>query len=148
MATAFLAWARSPAAREYFFSTHFWGPVANWGLPLAALADLSKDEEVISGTMTTALACYSMVFMRFAWRVQPRNYLLFACHATNATAQSVQDLRFVNYWYNGGREKKLGITDGVDALEKVESEVKSAKDGLVRGKDEVVRKAEEAVGRK
>lgn len=54
----------------------------------------------------------------------------------------------MNYWYNGGREKKLGITDGVDALEKVESEVKSAKDGLVRGKDEVVRKAEEAVGRK
>ena len=33
--------------------------VANWGLPLAALADLRKDEEVISGTMTSALACYS-----------------------------------------------------------------------------------------
>ncbi len=33
--------------------------VANWGLPLAALADLKKDEEMISGTMTTALACYS-----------------------------------------------------------------------------------------
>jgi len=55
--------------------------VANWGLPLAAMADLRKDEEVISGTMTTALALYSyvqfhtgdtsfdrkprMVFMRF-----------------------------------------------------------------------------------
>ncbi|EIM83518.1 UPF0041-domain-containing protein [Stereum hirsutum FP-91666 SS1] len=103
---SFLNWARSPAAREYFFSTHFWGPVANWGLPLAALADLSKDEEVISGTMTSALTCYSLVFMRFAWRVQPRNYLLFACHATNATAQSVQGVRFLNYWYNGGKEKK------------------------------------------
>ena len=34
---------------------------SNWGLPLAALADLKKDEEVISGTMTTALACYSWV---------------------------------------------------------------------------------------
>jgi len=96
-------------AREYFFSTHFWGPVANWGLPLAALADLKKDEELISGTMTTALACYSMVFMRFAWRVQPRNYLLFACHLTNATAQSVQEVRFVNYWLRGGREEKLGL---------------------------------------
>lgn len=40
-----------------------------------------------------------------AWRVIPRNYLLFACHATNATAQSVQDARFVNYWYFGGKEK-------------------------------------------
>ena len=33
--------------------------VANWGLPLAALADLKKDEEVISGPMTTALGAYS-----------------------------------------------------------------------------------------
>lgn len=45
--------------------------------------------------------------MRFAWRVQPRNYLLFACHATNATAQLVQEGRFINYWYNGGREKRI-----------------------------------------
>ncbi|KAI0308961.1 mitochondrial pyruvate carrier, partial [Amylostereum chailletii] len=104
MASAFAAWIRSPAAREYFFSTHFWGPVANWGLPLAALADLTKDEEVISGTMTSALTGYSLVFMRFAWRVQPRNYLLFACHATNATAQTTQGVRFINYWYRGGKE--------------------------------------------
>lgn len=47
-----------------------------------------------------------------AWRVQPRNYLLFACHTTNATAQTIQGARFVNYWYNGGREKKLGMTEG------------------------------------
>ncbi|KAL0951215.1 hypothetical protein HGRIS_007938 [Hohenbuehelia grisea] len=127
MSSTFFTWLRSPAAREYFFSTHFWGPVANWGLPLAALADLQKDEEVISGTMTTALACYSMVFMRFAWRVQPRNYLLFACHATNATAQSIQDVRFVNYWYNGGREKKLGITGELkDDVSKVKGKVTEA----------------------
>ncbi|KIK07009.1 hypothetical protein K443DRAFT_129575 [Laccaria amethystina LaAM-08-1] len=124
MSSTFFTWLRSPAAREYFFSTHFWGPVANWGLPLAALADLRKDEEVISGTMTTALACYSMVFMRFAWRVQPRNYLLFACHLTNATAQSVQEFRFVNYWHMGGREKNLGITD--EAVQPVTGEVTKA----------------------
>lgn len=41
-----------------------------------------------------------------AWRVQPRNYLLFACHATNATAQLAQGARFVNYWYMGGKENK------------------------------------------
>jgi len=115
MASAFMQWARSPAAREYFFSTHFWGPVANWGLPLAALSDLRKDEEIISGTMTTAMAAYSMVFMRFAWAVQPRNYLLFACHATNATAQSVQGGRFINYWYLGAREKKFSTTGDVVA---------------------------------
>jgi len=106
MASTFMNWLRSPASREYFLSTHFWGPVANWGLPLAAIADLSKDPEVISGPMTTALGSYSMVFMRFAWRVIPRNYLLFACHITNATAQSTQGYRFIRYWYMGGKEDK------------------------------------------
>lgn len=62
---------------------------------MAAIADLKKDEEVISGTMTTALACYSTVFSWFAWRVTPRNYLLMACHMTNASAQIVQGGRFV-----------------------------------------------------
>ncbi|CAE7224484.1 unnamed protein product [Rhizoctonia solani] len=142
MASTFVNWLRSPAGREYFFSTHFWGPVANWGLPLAAIADLSgKDEEMISGTMTTALACYSTVFMRFAWRVQPRNYLLFACHATNATAQSAQLARFVNYWHLGGREKRLGasgvvlqdaVTKGKAAAEATKAEAAGAVEAVKR----------------
>lgn len=36
----------------FFFSTHFWGPVANWGIPIAALADINKDPKYISGKMT------------------------------------------------------------------------------------------------
>ncbi|CAD6893072.1 unnamed protein product [Tilletia controversa] len=131
MASGFSAWLRSPAAKEYFFSTHFWGPVANWGLPLAAIADLKKDEEVISGSMTTALAAYSTVFMRFAWRVQPRNYLLFACHMTNATAQYTQLARFCRYHYFGGREAALkdSITDaGEKAKGAVKSVAQSVKD--------------------
>jgi hypothetical protein len=129
MASTFFHWLRSPAAREYFFSTHFWGPVANWGLPLAAIADLKKDEDLISGTMTTALSAYSMVFMRFAWKVDPRNYLLFACHVTNTTAQLTQGYRFVNYWYRGGREKKLlEATSSPDAVQgSVTEAVKAAR---------------------
>jgi len=48
-----------------------------------------------------------------AWRVDPRNYLLFACHATNATAQILNDARFVRYWYMGGRDLKIakGLSD-------------------------------------
>ncbi|PWN26282.1 UPF0041-domain-containing protein [Jaminaea rosea] len=114
MASRFFAWAKSPQARDYFFSTHFFGPLANWGLPLAALADLSKDEEVISGTMTAALCSYSIVFSRFAWRVTPRNYLLLACHATNATAQAVQGGRFLNYNYFGGKEKRQKEAGGLE----------------------------------
>ncbi|KAJ3370764.1 pyruvate transporter mpc1 [Allomyces arbusculus] len=90
----------------YCYRLHFWGPVANWGLPLAAIADMKKDPEVISGNMTIAMSVYSILFMRFAWMVKPRNYLLLGVHVTNETAQLIQGYRFVNYWYLGGKEKK------------------------------------------
>ena len=72
-------------------TTHFWGPVANWGIVLSAVYDMStKGPEKISGPLTMALSMYSMMFMRFALRVQPRNYLLFACHVCNTVVQAVQ----------------------------------------------------------
>ncbi|KAI8614460.1 hypothetical protein BC830DRAFT_1127435 [Chytriomyces sp. MP71] len=83
--------------RTYLMSTHFWGPVANWGLPIAAIADTQKSPEFISGNMTGVLCVYSALFMKFAIDVQPRNYLLFACHAANEVAQLTQGYRFVNY---------------------------------------------------
>ncbi|KAM5165954.1 mitochondrial pyruvate carrier 1 isoform X1 [Marmota monax] len=76
---------------------HFWGPVANWGLPIAAINDMKKSPEIISGRMTFALCCYSLTFMRFAYKVQPRNWLLFACHATNEVAQLIQGGRLIRY---------------------------------------------------
>ncbi|XP_074944177.1 mitochondrial pyruvate carrier 1 isoform X1 [Phalacrocorax aristotelis] len=78
-------------------STHFWGPVANWGLPIAAINDMKKSPEIISGRMTFALCCYSLTFMRFAYKVQPRNWLLFACHLTNEVAQLIQGGRLIKY---------------------------------------------------
>nr|XP_027193868.1 mitochondrial pyruvate carrier 1-like isoform X2 [Dermatophagoides pteronyssinus] len=88
---------KSKEFRSYLMSTHFWGPVANWGIPIAALADIQKEPSIISPTMTCALIIYSATFMRFAIRVQPRNMLLFACHITNFTAQTVQGVRYINY---------------------------------------------------
>lgn len=88
--------------RDYITSTHFWGPVANWGLPMAAFRDMKASPDLISGRMTTALILYSTAFMRFAYRVQPRNLLLMACHFTNVVAQSVQAGRYINYHYGGG----------------------------------------------
>nr|VDD20002.1 unnamed protein product [Brassica oleracea] len=49
-----------------------------------------KPPEMISGNMTSAMCIYSALFMRFAWMVQPRNYLLLACHASNETVQLYQ----------------------------------------------------------
>lgn len=37
-----------------------------------------------------AMCVYSALFMRFAWMVQPRNYLLLACHISNETVQLYQ----------------------------------------------------------
>ncbi|XP_040597004.1 mitochondrial pyruvate carrier 1-like [Mesocricetus auratus] len=83
--------------RDYLMSTHFWGPVANWGLPISAINDMKKSPEIISGRMTFAICCYSLTFMRFAYKVQPRNWLLFACHVTNEVAQLIQGGRLINY---------------------------------------------------
>ncbi|KAM4695086.1 mitochondrial pyruvate carrier 1 [Discoglossus pictus] len=92
-----LDYVRSKDFRDYLMSTHFWGPVANWGLPIAAINDMKKSPEIISGRMTFALTCYSLLFMRFAYKVQPRNWLLFACHFTNEGAQLIQGSRLIKY---------------------------------------------------
>ncbi|NWR58577.1 MPC1 protein, partial [Bucorvus abyssinicus] len=91
-------YVRSKEFRDYLMSLqHFWGPVANWGLPVAAINDMKKSPEIISGRMTFALCCYSLTFMRFAYKVQPRNWLLFACHLTNEVAQLIQGGRLIKY---------------------------------------------------
>ncbi|XP_006897588.1 PREDICTED: mitochondrial pyruvate carrier-like protein-like [Elephantulus edwardii] len=91
--------------RDYLTSTHFWGPVVNWGLPLAAFNDMKASPEIISGRMTTALIFYSLAFMRFAYRVQPRNLLLMACHGTNVVAQSIQETCYLLYHIDGAQKK-------------------------------------------
>jgi len=80
-------------------TTHFWGPVANWGLVVAGLVDTQKPPEMISGNMTGVMCVYSCLFMRFAWMVQPRNYLLFGVHASNETVQLYQFQRWYR-WYS------------------------------------------------
>lgn len=79
-------------------TTHFWGPVANWGLVGAAVYDaLNKGPEIISLPMTGTMVVYSSLFIRFAWAVNPRNYLLFACHTFNVGAQLNQLRRALEY---------------------------------------------------
>ncbi|KAI5303504.1 hypothetical protein KEM56_007476 [Ascosphaera pollenicola] len=98
---------RSNKVLDYFCSTHFWGPASNFGIPIAAIADMRKDPEIISGTMTGALSIYSATFMRYALAVQPKNYLLFACHMINFCGQTTQGYRWLSYHKWGGKEAKL-----------------------------------------
>lgn len=41
--------------QDYITSTHFWGPVANWVLPMVAFRDMKAPPAIVSGRMTTAL---------------------------------------------------------------------------------------------
>merc|ERR1712168_1769295 len=91
---------------QYFFSTHFWGPLANWGIPIAAVADCRKSPEI-----------FSTLFARFAWMVTPRNLLLLACHLTNLTLQCIQMGRYYEYEHLGGKEKLAAERAAVKAAE-------------------------------
>ncbi|XP_034949662.1 mitochondrial pyruvate carrier 1-like [Chelonus insularis] len=88
-----------PEIRSWVMSTHFWGPIMNWMIPLATISDMQKSPDIISGKMTVALTFYSLAFMRFAVKVQPRNMMLFSCHVINIGAQTTQGIRFINFHY-------------------------------------------------
>ncbi|MCJ1243900.1 pyruvate transporter mpc1 [Trapelia coarctata] len=121
---------RSQPVLNYVCSTHFWGPVSNFGIPVAAVMDTKKDPEIISGTMTGALTLYSATFMRYALAVTPKNYLLFACHFVNTGAQITQGWRYTQYWHMGGRAKaleekaKLGLNEAKTEAEQIISDGK------------------------
>jgi len=42
------------------------------------------------------MCIYSVLFMRFAWAINPRNYLLFACHLSNEAVQLNQMRRVLS----------------------------------------------------
>lgn len=69
----------------------------------AALVDINKPEELISTNMTAVLTVYSLLFMRFAWMVRPRNYILLACHTSNEAAQLYTLQRKLAWEARGGK---------------------------------------------
>jgi mitochondrial pyruvate carrier 2 len=79
-------------------TTHFWGPVANWGLVGAAVYDATYNgPEKIDLPMVGTMWAYSATFLRFFWAVIPRNPLGMACHVFNIAAQSNQIRRAAEY---------------------------------------------------
>ncbi|KAK8113742.1 uncharacterized protein PG998_001767 [Apiospora kogelbergensis] len=104
---------RSNPTVSYFCSTHFWGPVSNFGIPVAAVMDTQKSPDLISGQMTAALCIYSMTFMRYSLAVSPKNYLLFACHFINEGSQLTQGYRYLS-WHNWGGKEKAAAQGAVE----------------------------------
>ncbi|KAF2666021.1 UPF0041-domain-containing protein [Microthyrium microscopicum] len=130
---------RSNPWLDYFCSTHFWGPASNFGIPIAAVTDMKKDPEIISGRMTGALALYSAVFARYSMAITPKNYLLFGCHVINCSSQLFQGYRYMNYWNWGGREMALA--------DKAKGGLEGAKDTIVEKVKDAKAAAENAVGK-
>jgi len=131
---------RANPVSDYLCSTHFWGPASNFGIPLAAVLDTQKDPEIISGPFTVALTLYSGTFMRYALAVQPKNYLLFACHFVNFNAQLTQGYRFYDYWYGSGKERwaQLRATQAKNELENtVDSAASQVQEKVKSGVQEV-----------
>ncbi|KAI9670392.1 MAG: hypothetical protein M1817_004435 [Caeruleum heppii] len=124
---------RSHPVLNYVCSTHFWGPVSNFGIPIAAVMDTQKDPEIISGQMTAALTVYSMTFMRYSMAVTPKNYLLLACHFVNTGSQLTQGYRYLQYWNWGGREKVLEqrAREGVEQVKNTGREAVEKGQGVV-----------------
>ena len=56
---------KSKDFRNYLMSTHFWGPVANWGIPIAAIADFKRDPSMISGNMTVGKLFFNLLLKLF-----------------------------------------------------------------------------------
>ncbi|KAI9753752.1 MAG: hypothetical protein M1815_006018 [Lichina confinis] len=118
---------RSHPVLSYVCSTHFWGPVSNFGIPVAAVMDTQKDPQIA-------------IFMRYSVAVSPKNYLLFGCHFVNECAQLTQGYRFLHYWKWGGRERALAqpSTPGGTAAAKVDQ-------ALATGTQKIQDKGREAI---
>ncbi|ESZ98894.1 UPF0041 domain-containing protein [Sclerotinia borealis F-4128] len=113
----------------------FWGPVSNFGIPIAAVMDTQKSPDLISGKMTAALCVYSATFMRYSLAVTPLNPLLFLCHFVNEGAQLTQGYRWMQYHQWGGKE--------AETKQKIGTGVEGVKESVV----EAVQKVEKAVGK-
>ncbi|KXX80819.1 Mitochondrial pyruvate carrier 1 [Madurella mycetomatis] len=124
---------RAHPVLNYVCSTHFWGPVSNFGIPVAAVMDTQKSPELISGPMTFALCVYSATFMRYSLAVTPANYLLFLCHFVNEGSQLTQGYRYLQWHKWGGKEKAA-----------LEGAVETGKEAAKAAED----KAKELVGKK
>lgn len=51
---SFRSFLNSPTGPK---TTHFWGPIANWGFIISGLMDTQKPPELISGNMTGGCSC-------------------------------------------------------------------------------------------
>ena len=81
--------------------------------------------------MTFALTIYSATFMRYSLAVQPKNYLLFACHFINEASQLTQGYRYLNWNHWGGKEAAQGTLEtGKAAVKAVEGKVAAAVDAV------------------
>lgn len=81
--------------------------------------------------MTFALTIYSATFMRYSLAVQPKNYLLFACHFINEASQITQGYRYINWHHWGGKDAaQAALETGKGAVKAVEGKAAAVVDAV------------------
>lgn len=81
-----------------------WGPPLLPKTPHHTLSHAAPLSVCVSLSLSKAMCVYSLLFMRFAWEITPRNYILLACHASNEVVQ----LNQLRRWWAGGRGGVVG----------------------------------------
>lgn len=91
-------------------TTHFWGPVLNAMFVVQGIKERHRPPHRLSRNMQFILTVYSILFMRFAIVVKPRNYLLFCVHVSNTMLQGnllFKRLEFENMRKAEGKDVEL-----------------------------------------
>jgi len=94
----------SSSSSTSFFKSDSWtklvgtvGAIFNWSIPLAGITHMMSTKDpatTIDPIMTTSLAVYSLLFMRWSIAISPANYPLLMCHIANEIVQATQLVRY------------------------------------------------------
>ncbi|KAH9577849.1 Mitochondrial pyruvate carrier [Trypanosoma melophagium] len=73
----------------------YFGAAVNWLIPIAGIVNFpTRKPSDIDPVLTSLLASYSAIFLRWSIAISPANYPLCFCHLTNTTVQAATLCRY------------------------------------------------------
>ena len=138
--SAIMRFIKSPVGP---LTTHFWGPTFNFMFVIQGFIERDRPPHKLSRNMQMILTTYSILFMRFALIVKPKNYLLFCCHVSNTYLQANLLMKRLNFEWD---RKAKGLPIELTEEEKEEHDrLHAASKGLTQTEEDAKVKAAEAI---
>lgn len=75
----------------------FWAPAFKWALVIAGIGDLTRPDEKLSPSQSTALAATGLIWSRYSMVIIPKNWSLFSVNIFVALTGLYQLFRIYNY---------------------------------------------------